>query len=234
MSNVIKYLPKVKKKKIGIIIQARMGSKRFSGKVMQHLYGKPVLQHVVERCKQIRGEKGNNPDHVIVAVPDEDASEPLLQLAQSLGVENFCGSELNVLDRYYQAAKFFNLDYIVRITSDCPMINPIVSSEVLQLLLWRKLDYCSNCYPSRSYPKGYDTEAFTFDCLDAAYQLADNDYHKEHVTTWMVENMSKLKTSCVMQHKNKSHINLCVDEPSDIERLEQMAMGISMPIKVSV
>src|SRR5689334_2890846 len=112
--NVIKYLPKVKKKKIGIIIQARATSKRFPNKVMEMLYGKPVLQHVIERAKQIRGEKNNNPDHIIVAVPDMDESEPLLELISQCGVENFCGSENNVLERYYQAAKFFKLDFIVR------------------------------------------------------------------------------------------------------------------------
>jgi spore coat polysaccharide biosynthesis protein SpsF len=242
MNNVIKYLPRKKKQIIGVVIQARMTSVRFPGKSMALLNGKPVLQHVIERALQIRGEKGIPIDYVIVAVPDTEDSEPMIQLAEKLGVKNFCGDENDVLARYHSAARCFNLDIILRITADCPYFNPYVSSEVLQLLLWRKLDYCSNCYPKRTYPKGYDTEAFTYDCLDAAFQLATTDEQKEHVTTWMVENLSKLNTACVAQHKNKSHLDLCVDNPEDIERIEKLSADwkwghepIKMqPIKVSV
>lgn len=233
MSNIIKLLPRVKKKKIGVVIQARTTSRRFPNKVMALLWDKPVVQHVIEKAKQIRGEKGVKPEVVILAVPDDDLSEPLLEVAKYQGIENFCGSELNVLERYYGAAKFFSLDVIVRVTCDCPLLNPLCSSEVLQLLLWRKLDYASNSWPQRTYPKGFDTEVFTFDCLEAAYKLADTDEQKEHVCIWMQQNAKELKTGCVSQQKNKSFVNLCVDEPGDIERLETM-YGVVGPIKVSV
>lgn len=230
MNNIIRLLPKVKKKKIGVIIQARMTSKRFPGKSMAMLYDKPVLQHVIERAKDIKGEKGAHPEAIIVAVPDMDESEPMLELVDRLGVYNFCGEEENVLRRYYQTAVHFGLDVIIRITGDCPLVNPRVSSEVLQLLLWRKLDYCSNVYPKRTYPRGFDTECFTFDCLEAAFKLAETDEEKEHVTTWMINNSQELKTACVVQKLNKSHINLCVDYPEDLERLE----ALLKPVKVMV
>lgn len=232
MSNIIRLLPKVKKKKIGVIIQARMTSKRFPGKSMALLDNKPVLQHVIERAKEIKGEKGAQPEAIIIAVPDMDESELMLELADKLEVENFCGDENNVLDRYYNAAKFFNLDVVIRITADCPYINPRISSEVLQLLLWRKLDYCSNVFPKRTYPRGFDTECFTFDCLEAAYKLAETDEEKEHVTTWMQQNAHELKTACVVQKLNKSHINLCIDEPTDIERLETMLKPMKVVVSV--
>ncbi len=109
---------------------------------------------------------------------------------------------------------------------------------MLQLLLWRKLDYASNSWPQRTYPKGYDTEVFTFDCLEAAYKLAETDEEKEHVCIWMQNNAKQLKTGCVAQKKNKSFVNLCVDYPEDIARLE--AMNLEAPrepiqlIRVSV
>ena len=149
---------------VGIVIQARQTSQRFPGKSMAKLDGKPVLQHVIERCKQINVSKKLN-KIIVVAVPDTDESEPLIQLAAQFGIENFCGSEDNVLERYYEAAKFFKLDHIMRITADCPLINPIICAELLDLHIWRKCDYSSNSWPKRTYPKGLDCEVFTFDCL---------------------------------------------------------------------
>jgi len=224
MSNIIKLLPKKKKTKIGVLIQARMTSKRFPGKVLHNLWGKPVLQHVIERAGQIRGGKDQNPEVLAVIVPDTDESEPILELATKLGVTNFCGSENNVLERYYHAAIHFHLDVIVRITADCVVLNPRVSSEVLQLLLWRKLDYVSNVHPKRTYPAGLDTECFTMDCLEAAYKLAETDYDKEHVTPWM-QREDRLQKACVTQAKNKSHQNWCVDYLEDIARLESMMIA---------
>lgn len=223
MSNIIK-LPnrydKVKNKKlnVGVIIQARMTSQRFPGKVMEKLWGKPILQHVIEKAKLIRGEKKQK-CYVVVAVPDDLLNEPMLELADNLKVDNFLGSELNVLDRYYRCAQLFKFDVVVRLTADCPLLNPAVSSEVLQLLLWRKLDYVSNCHPIRTFPKGLDTEAFTFDCLEAAWTLAVDDYDKEHVTPIMIRE-KEIRKACIQQKVDVSYKNWCVDEPEDIKRLE--------------
>lgn len=218
MSTIINLKPKTKKSlNVGVIIQARMTSKRFPGKSMALLLGKPVVQHVIERAKLIRPVS-----FVILAVPDTDESDPLIELADKLDIYNFCGSEENVLDRYYLAAMFFDLDIIVRITADCPFINPRVCSEILQLLLWRKCDYTSNVLPKRTYPKGLDCEAFTMDALEAAYKMADSAYDKEHVTPWM-QAEKEVQKACVSQKINKSNINWCVDEPGDIARLEHLA-----------
>lgn len=219
MSNIIKLKKKVPPPlKIGVIIQARMTSTRFPGKSMALLMGTPVLEWVIKRAKYIRGPRKSKVE-VIVALPDTDESEPMLVLADKLGVSNFCGTEHNVLKRYYDAAKFFNFDVIMRITADCPFIDPRVCSEVLQLLLWRKLDYTSNVYPERTYPKGLDCEAFTFDTLEAASVMASTIYELEHVTPWM-QNTPEVRKGNVKQKDNESHKNWCVDYPEDIERLE--------------
>jgi len=233
MAKIINLNSKRKKLNIGVIIQARMTSSRFPGKSMILLDGKPVIQHVIEKAKKIRPIK-----HVILAVPDALESEPMLELADYLNIENFCGQETNVLHRYYHAAKYYKLDIIVRITGDCPFINPRVSSEVLQLLLWRKLDYASNVYPFRTYPKGIDTEVFTFDCLEAAFIINKNAfeqekdlkrkerllYDQEHVTPWMqrMGDEEEIRSGCVQQRINMSDKNWCVDTPDDIPRLEKM------------
>lgn len=204
------------KPKIGIIVQARMTSKRFPGKSMALLLGKPVLMRVLERVKTIPDAK------VILAAPDTDASEPMLELADKMGVDNFCGSELNVLSRFFGCARFFKFEYIVRITADCPFIDPRVCKECIDLLLFRKLDYCSNIFPNRTYPQGLDCEVFTFDCLDAAKQMAAGPYDLEHVTPWM-QRTEGIRRAVVEQKIDMSSQNWCVDYPEDIERLEKLA-----------
>lgn len=250
MDNVIDFSSRVKKpygpnSQIGIVIQARMTSKRFPGKSLALLNGKPVLQHVIEQAKLIRGPaKVKKPIKVIVAVPDTPESEPMLELAASLGVDNFCGPEENVLERYYGAATFFGLDVIVRITADCPLIDPRVCSEVLQLLMWRKIDYASNSHTERTFPKGLDCEAFTFETLEATWamlshaakelaphktnELKSIRYDQEHVTPFMIREPEIKKALLKRMSGDLSDVNLCVDFPSDIKRLEEHIAKLSI------
>lgn len=219
MAQVIKLLPKRKKQKekprIGVIVQARMTSKRFPGKSMALLLGVPVLKRVLERVKTI-------PDtETIIAVPDTPESEPMLELADHMGVSNFCGSELNVLSRFLGAARLFQFQYIMRVTADCPFIDPRVCKECIDLLLFRKLDYCSNIFPNRTFPQGLDCEVFTFDCLEAAHIMANSPYDLEHVTPWMQRTEGIMRAN-VEQRIDMSAQNWCVDYPSDIERLEKL------------
>jgi len=206
---------KTKPFKIGVIVQARMTSKRFPGKMMHLLMGKTLVERVLERVKLIKGAEP------VLAVPDDDASEPMLMIAERMGVPNFCGPELDVLRRYYDAARFFEFDVIMRITGDCPFIDPIVCREVIDLLLWRKQDYTSNIFPTRTYPQGLDCEAFTMDCLDAANLVAHTPYEREHVTPWM-QQTAGIKRAQIQQRLDQSHKNWCVDVPEDIERLETL------------
>jgi len=206
---------------IGVVIQARQTSIRFPGKSMATLLGKPVIQHTIERAKQIKVPRKANKT-IVLAVPDTYESEVMLVLAKDLSIENSCGSELNVLKRYYDTARFFKFDIIMRLTGDCPFIDPIVCDGVLQLLMWRKLDYTSNIYPKRTFQKGLDCECFTMDALEAAYKLSDQLGDFEHVTPWM-QRTEEVKKGNFSQKIDMSHVNLCVDYPEDIQRLEQLA-----------
>lgn len=212
MSNVMRGVPAYT---LGIIISARMTSTRFPGKSMALLGGRPVIQRVIERCKRI-----DTNAKVILSVPDTPESEPMLKIAEEQHVSNFCGDEFDVLKRTYDAAIFHGLDIIVRITGDCPFIDPQVCREVISLLVWRKLDYASNVFPTRSYPKGLDCEVFTMDCLEAAHLLSNGLDEREHVTLWMQRNPEIVKAN-VMQKIDASHKNFCVDYPEDIARLEK-------------
>lgn len=205
--------------KIGIVVQARMTSKRFPGKSMAMLAGKPVLQHVLERAKQIKNVPGCEKNRVIVAVPDTDDSDPMLVLARDLKVDNFCGPEDDVLKRYYDAAVFFKFDVIMRITADCPLVNPVICNELLDLFLWRNLDYASNIFPTRSYPAGLDCEVMSFDALEAAHIKAVAPYDREHVTPWL-QREEAVRKALLSQRVDRSEDNWCVDYPADIQRIE--------------
>jgi spore coat polysaccharide biosynthesis protein SpsF len=208
---------------IGIIVQARMTSKRFPGKVLVPIAGKTVLERVLERCALVPFV-----DTVICAFPADDTSIPIYQLCNQLGIACASGSENDVLGRYYDAATMYGIDTIVRITADCPFFDPVVAGEVLALLKASELDYCSNVFPVRTYPKGFDVEVFTYDCLEAAYQLTKSLENREHVTPWM-QKRKGLKRANVRQRVDRSGLNFCVDYPEDIARLEAIVAKLKLP-----
>lgn len=168
------------------IIQARMTSTRFPGKVMAVLGDRPILAHVIERALRIR-----NCDEVVVASPASHESKLLFDLATKLGVPFVYGSENDVLGRYFVAAEKHEADVIARITADCPLIDPEVCAQIIELRRRENADYASNVHP-RSYPKGLDCEVFTFEKLRRANQNATEDYDREHVTPWIIRNSARV------------------------------------------
>jgi spore coat polysaccharide biosynthesis protein SpsF len=198
---------------VACIVQARMGSTRFPGKVLADLAGKPVLQHVLERCKEIKGV-----DVVVCAIPLPDYAD-LGSLISDCDViaYSYLGSEDDVLGRYLAAAQFIEATTIMRITADCPLIDPDVCEQVLAKFQDGRYDYVSNVHP-RTWPKGYDCEVFSFEALEWADTNAVNEYEREHVTPDMV----LLKRANVEAPYDASHVNYCIDYPEDIARLEQV------------
>lgn len=162
-----------------VIVQARMRSSRLPGKVMQELAGRTVLHHVLERCRAIPGA-----DIVVCAVPDESASQPLKSVAVECGATVFRGSETDVLARYLGAANRVGAEILLRVTSDCPLIDPHVCGEVLALRERAGAAYAANNAP-RSYPHGLDCEAFTMAALAEAACSTNEPYDREHVTPWL-------------------------------------------------
>ena len=162
-----------------VIVQARMTSKRLPGKVLLPLGGISILEHVLTRCQGIV-----NADMVCCAVPEATESDPIIREAERLEVEIFKGSETDVLDRYYQAARAYEAEFILRVTSDCPMLDPKVCADVLALVREGSADFACNNMPP-TWPHGLDCEAVTFEWLQRAAKKARLPLEREHVMPWI-------------------------------------------------
>jgi glutamate-1-semialdehyde 2,1-aminomutase/spore coat polysaccharide biosynthesis protein SpsF len=165
--------------KILAIIQARMGSTRLPGKVLADIAGQPMLGRVIERVKQSRRVTG-----IVVATAESAADDAIAQYCMEHGVAYYRGSEADVLDRFYQAAKLHRAETIVRVTADCPLIDPEVIDRVVAAYLTDDCDYASNTLIC-SYPDGLDAEVFSWDALALAWQSARRAADREHVTPYL-------------------------------------------------
>ncbi len=167
------------------IVQARLGSTRFPRKVLQPIAGQPMLAWVVGRLMRCRRVQ-----RVVVATTNEMRDRELVDYCHQRGWATYCGSEHDVLQRYLDAAAWSQAEVIVRITSDCPLIDPeLVDDVVDRLLAMRGCDYVSNFHPERRYPRGLDCEAFWQQTLLRAAQLSDcTPRNREHVTLAIYEN----------------------------------------------
>lgn len=176
--------------KIGIIVQARMGSTRLSGKVLKKVGDKTILNHVIQRLKQCK-----NADEIIVATTVLNRDDAIEKEAILSGARVFRGSESDVLERYYMAAKANALDAVIRVTSDCPLIDPQILDEMISYYTKHEFEIVTNVgneISNRTYPRGLDVEIFSFKSLEKAYYHADEDYHREHVTPYLYEETEKV------------------------------------------
>lgn len=172
------------------IIQARMGSTRLPAKVMKEIKGKTVLSHVIERVRQSKML-----DDIIIATTTLDRDGLIENEAIKCGAKVFRGSEDDVLSRYYYTAKENNIDVVVRITSDCPLIDPHVVDEITNFYLAGNYDLVTNAgsdLSQRTYPRGLDTEIFSFAALEEAFINSREKYQREHVTPYIYENSNKI------------------------------------------
>lgn len=172
---------------VACVVQARLSSTRLPGKILLDLAGRPVLSHVIERCRRIPGV-----DIVVCAVPDEKDSHLIEDFARLAGASTFRGSEFDVLARTLGAARSVAADIVVRVTSDCPLIDPDICGEVVAAVTERQVDYASNVDP-RSYPQGLDCEAFTIAALIMADRATKASYDREHCTTFMRRPVANLR-----------------------------------------
>ena len=197
--------------KTAAIIQARMGSTRFHGKVMAHIGDKTVIERVIERSMEI------GLDDVILALPWP--SNELYEIAQKYKIKHTFGPEHDVLKSYFMAANAHHVDIIMRITADCPFIQPNLCRQVLELYNHGGCELAAIGWPQGGFPKGYGCEIFSAATLDRANNHAIDPYDREHVTTWMEAN---LRTNYLQNSKDESHLNYCIDYPEDIARLEKL------------
>lgn len=202
--------------KTAVIVQARFGSTRLPGKVLMMLDGRSVLSHVLERCKAIPGA-----DVVCCAVSETLDSAPVAAEAQTAGVSVFRGSETDVLGRYLGAAEQVKADVVLRITSDCPLIDPVICGEVLALRAREKADYACNVMP-RTWPQGLDCEAFTFEWLARAAREATNPYDHEHVTPFIREHAEARTANLPSPDPALAQHRWTLDTPADLTFFEAL------------
>lgn len=193
------------------IVQARMGSTRLRGKVLKDLGGETALGRAVRRLR-----RAELIDEIVIATTTSESDEPILGEARRLGVLSFRGDELDVLDRYYQAARAFQPDVVVRITSDCPLIDPEVTDRTIAAFLRDRVDYASNAL-DRTYPRGLDTEVMTADALGMAWRKAKLPYEREHVTPFLYEHPELFKLLPVTNDVDYSAHRWTLDTRKDLE-----------------
>jgi spore coat polysaccharide biosynthesis protein SpsF (cytidylyltransferase family) len=201
-----------------------MGSSRLPGKVLEKIGDYTVLDTLITRllrCKTI--------DLVVIASTTEIRDRPVLEVARSRGVEAFAGSEHDVLDRYYRASEHFELDTIIRVTADCPLVDSEVVDEMVQLFLNSDVDFLSNSEPlPTSWPDGMDVSIFSRGALKLAWENATLPSEREHVTFFFP---NKIPERCKKHRLSQdlSHIRLTVDYPEDLvvlNEIQSLANGL--------
>ena len=202
------------------IIQARMGSSRLPGKVMLDLEGQPVIARVYARVA-----RAELLDHVLVATSTAEEDDPITVFCQSHSIPFFRGHSTDVLDRMYHAAKENRAEIVVRITGDCPLIDPDVIDQCVQVFLQAQppVDFVANRLPGRrTYPVGLDTEVCSFDALEQAWSKATQQYQREHVMPFLYEDPSSFSVLCVDAQSDFSNLRWTLDTKEDLKLLREI------------
>lgn len=197
------------------IIQARMGSSRLPGKVLMDIEGKPMLQWVVERVRQ-----SQRVHEVIVATTTDKSDDPIVDFCRYKGVPVYRGSTFDVLDRYYQAARLAQADVVVRITADCPLIDPQEIDTLLAEFFSRQVDFAANRLPppwQRTFPIGLDTEIARFSALERAWKEATEKHDREHVMPYLYEVEGRFRIYYHNTNPDFGHMRWTVDTPEDLQ-----------------
>lgn len=187
-----------------------MGSSRLPGKVLQEIGGESMLAHAVHRTQRIHGIA-----EVVVATSDRQEDQAVAAECKRLNVQVFCGSENDVLDRFYKAASLYQAQAVLRITSDCPLLDPAVATQVIQAFCKERPDYASNTLV-RTYPRGLDTEVMSMEALARAWREATDAYQRAHVTPYLYEHPELFRLLSVEGDPDYSHHRWTVDTAEDL------------------
>ena len=192
------------------IVQARVGSTRLPNKVLREVGGMPIIGLLLERLSRARTLQ-----QIVVAIPDAAGNAPLASYVRGLGYTVYEGSEADVLDRFYQAAKLVSADNVVRITGDCPLVDPALVDQVINAFVDGSADYVTNTQPP-TYPDGLDIEVFSFAALERAWREATTKPQREHVTPYLRESTGFTRAN-ITNTRDFSDQRWTVDEPQDLE-----------------
>jgi spore coat polysaccharide biosynthesis protein SpsF len=201
---------------LGIIIQARRGSKRLPNKVLLKLGKKTILEHVIERVKKVNFTK-----KIIIATTIKKKDEKIAQLAKINNCFFFKGSEKNVLQRYYECSKKFKLNTIIRICSDSPFIDPKIIDKAYKIFSKKKYDYVSNIVKP-SYPAGMSVEIFNFKSLKKANEAKTDKKEEEHVTPFIYRNDKMFQIKNFETKKNYKNYRFSIDFKKDFIAMKNL------------
>jgi spore coat polysaccharide biosynthesis protein SpsF len=199
--------------RIVAIIQARMGSTRLPGKVMMDLGGQSVLDRVLNRLR-----RSTLVSDVMIATTEAPQDDAIVRACEMHEIKYFRGSENDVLDRYHGAAVANRAEAVVRVTSDCPLIDPELTDATIHLFLDQHCDYASNVFP-RTYPRGLDVEVFTMKALACAWREARGPHEREHVTPYFYEHPERFRQASLCSSIDNSRYRWTLDTPEDLELL---------------
>ncbi len=199
-------------------IEARMTSSRLPGKVLLEADGKPMLWHLVNRLKQVKSI-----GKIVLATTDRSTDDVLMDFAGEVGILAFRGSEANVMSRVIGAAKFADADIIVEVTADCPLIDPLLIEQTIQVFLNNECDYVSNSH-IRSYPIGMDTQVYKLSTLQRSYSMTQEPLDQEHVTRHirLHPQLFRLITLAAPPDLHWPQLALTLDEKLDYELLKNI------------
>ena len=201
------------------IMQARMGSTRLPGKVLLDIAGDTMLARAVKRL-----QRANKLSKIVIATTTETVDDQLAAYCAQMRWACVRGSETDVLDRYYKAATQYQADVVVRITSDCPLIEPEIVDKVITHFLAADpaYDYTANFLPARTVPRGLDTEVFTMEALKRAWQEDQNANTREHVTPYLYQQTKLFSVGGFTNPFDYSHHRWTVDTPEDLELIRRI------------
>jgi spore coat polysaccharide biosynthesis protein SpsF len=217
-------------KKVVVVVQARMTSTRLPGKVMMSVLGKPLLGYELERVARAK-----RVDEIVVATTVNETDDVVVRYVESLkaAIPNlgwFRGPEDDVLERYHAASIENGAEIVVRLTADCPLIDPDIVDRVIEALLDddgdEEANYASNTLRRRTYPRGLDAEAFTFSALDRAWREARMPPEREHVTPYIYNHPEIFKLTGVYNATDQSRHRWTVDTQEDFTLIEAILEGL--------
>lgn len=197
------------------IIQSRMSSSRLPGKVLKEAGGRPLLERMVERVRQAK-----RIDETVVATTVDPSDDTIVEFCEKRSIPVFRGNLMDVLDRYYQAALAYQASVIVRLTGDCPLIDPTLIDETLELMDREQADFACNRLPppmTRTYPIGLDVEAVTFSALETAWKKAAEKHEREHVMPYFYEVPGRFKVEKLDYPIDYGTLRWTVDTPEDLD-----------------
>ncbi len=210
------------------VVQARMSSTRLPGKVMREIAGKPMLWHVINRLQCARSI-----DKIVVATSTDPSDDVISRWCAEEGVPSYRGALFDVLSRYHGAASEHGARTVVRVTADCPMIDPLIVDRAVEAFLaptaGAPLDYLGL---DSSFPDGLDTEVFSFEALERAFGEASLPSEREHVTPYIWKNRERFRVLSLANHEDLSHMRWTVDDERDLEFARRVFMSFACPLRV--